>query len=98
MEDDHLIQSLVEETLNDGGFEPAITALGEEAVTLLAAKTMKRESCRYRFSEGHYDQLPALAADLVQRRVAGLVITGGTQILKVAQTASATIPIVFATA
>ncbi len=52
----------------------------------------------YRFSEGQYDQLPALAADLVQRRVAVLAITGGTQIVKVAQAASAAIPIVFATA
>jgi putative ABC transport system substrate-binding protein len=43
-------------------------------------------------------KLPALAADLVQHRVAVLVITGGTQIVKVAQAASATIPIVFATA
>jgi len=35
VEDDQLIQSLVEETLTDGGFEPAIVASGEEAVTLL---------------------------------------------------------------
>jgi len=35
VEDDQLIQSLVEETLSDGGFESAIAASGEEAVTLL---------------------------------------------------------------
>jgi CheY-like chemotaxis protein len=35
VEDDQLIQSLVEKALTDGGFEPAITASGEEAVTLL---------------------------------------------------------------
>jgi DNA-binding response OmpR family regulator len=35
VEDDQVIQSLVEEALTDGGFEPAITASGEEAVTLL---------------------------------------------------------------
>ena len=52
----------------------------------------------YRFSEGQYDRLPALAADLVQRRVAVLVTSGGTQVVKVAQAASATIPIVFSTA
>jgi CheY-like chemotaxis protein len=35
VEDEELIQSLVEETLSDGGFEPVIAASGEEAVTLL---------------------------------------------------------------
>ena len=35
VEDDHAIQSVVEEALTDGGFEPAIAASGEEAVTLL---------------------------------------------------------------
>jgi DNA-binding response OmpR family regulator len=35
VEDDQLIQSLVEETSNDGGFESATAASGEEAVTLL---------------------------------------------------------------
>jgi CheY-like chemotaxis protein len=35
VEDEPLIQSLVEEALADGGFEPAVTSSGEEAVTLL---------------------------------------------------------------
>ena len=35
VEDDQLIQSLVEETLGDGGFETAIAAFGEEALSLL---------------------------------------------------------------
>jgi DNA-binding response OmpR family regulator len=35
VEDDQSIQSLVEDTLSDGGFEPAIAPSGEEAVTLL---------------------------------------------------------------
>jgi putative ABC transport system substrate-binding protein len=52
----------------------------------------------YRFGDGQYDKLPALAADLVQRRVAVLATSGGTQVVKVAQAASATIPIVFSTA
>jgi len=36
VEDEELIQNLVEETLNDGGFEPVIATSGEEAVSLLA--------------------------------------------------------------
>jgi DNA-binding response OmpR family regulator len=35
IEDDREIQGIVEDALADGGFEPAIAASGEEAVTLL---------------------------------------------------------------
>jgi len=35
VEDDAPMHSIVEDTLTDGGFEPAIAASGEEAVTLL---------------------------------------------------------------
>jgi len=41
VEDDHLIQTMVEESLADGGFEPAIAASGEEAVTLLKGGVTK---------------------------------------------------------
>jgi DNA-binding response OmpR family regulator len=35
VEDDQLIQAMVEEALSDGGFASALTASGEEAITLL---------------------------------------------------------------
>ena len=35
VEDDQLIQSLIEDALSEGGFETAIVASGEEAMTLL---------------------------------------------------------------
>ena len=35
VEDDAPVQTIVEDALTDGGFEPAIAASGEEAVTLL---------------------------------------------------------------
>lgn len=35
VEDDPLIQTLIDQALCDGGYEPAIVASGEEAVTLL---------------------------------------------------------------
>src|SRR6476660_10102249 len=34
VEDDQTIQSIVEEALSDGGFEPAIASSGEDALTL----------------------------------------------------------------
>jgi putative ABC transport system substrate-binding protein len=52
----------------------------------------------YRFGDGHYDRLPALATDLVRRQVEVLVTAGGTPIARVAQAATTTIPIIFATA
>jgi CheY-like chemotaxis protein len=38
VEGDQLIQGVLEEALSEGGFETAIAAAGEEAVTLLQDK------------------------------------------------------------
>ena len=50
----------------------------------------------FRWAEGHYDRLPGMAADLVRRKVAVLVSTGGPQGVVAAKAATSTIPIVFA--
>src|SRR5262245_2090696 len=50
----------------------------------------------FRWAEGQYDRLPTLASELVERRVAAIVTSGGTISAQAAKAATSTIPIVFA--
>jgi len=52
---------------------------------------------QYRWAEGHHDRLPALAGDLVDRKVDVIVTSGGTPSALAAMHATSTIPIVFST-
>src|SRR4029079_11274616 len=79
-------------------------APGESANVLAAFREGLRETgffegrnlaIAFRWAEGHYDRLPALAADLVSLRVAALFAAGGPPSAFAAKAATSTIPIVF---
>jgi ABC-type uncharacterized transport system substrate-binding protein len=55
----------------------------------------RNAAVEYRWAEGQYERVPALAADLVRRQVAVIVTGGGETTAAAAKAATATIPIVF---
>jgi putative tryptophan/tyrosine transport system substrate-binding protein len=76
------------------GWAPYVGAFRQQLAELGFAEG-KNLVIEFRFADGRYDRLPALAADLVRHNVDVLVATGGAAGVRAAIAATKTIPIVF---
>jgi putative tryptophan/tyrosine transport system substrate-binding protein len=73
---------------------PYVTAF-HQGLSQTAYVEHQNVAIEYRWAEGHYDRLPALAADLVARKVDVIASTGGITPALAAKEATSTIPIIF---
>jgi len=78
------------------GSQVTLTAAFREGLKQTGWVEGQNVTIEYRWAEDNYDRLPALAADLVARKVDVIATVGGTPPALAAKSATSTIPIVFA--